>query len=56
MYEYVQTATGWRLCWGGAALYFRPTDGPDEAAANRDDRPAEAEEWEADEPLTAPAA
>jgi hypothetical protein len=21
MYEYVQTATGWVLCWGGAALY-----------------------------------
>ena len=21
MYEYVQTAEGWVLCWGGAALY-----------------------------------
>ena len=24
MYEYVQTATGWKLCWGGAALYRGP--------------------------------
>lgn len=49
MYEYVQTATGWMLCWGGAALYR-------ESAAvvpARDDRTARDEDSAADEPLTA---
>ena len=35
MYEYVQTATGWVLCWGGEALYREPPQivlAPDAAA------------------------
>ncbi len=30
MYEYIKTATGWVLCWGGVALY--PEVGAETAA------------------------
>jgi hypothetical protein len=49
MYEYVQTATGWVLCWGGATLYRQPAV----IVSIQDDPRARREDSTADEPLTA---
>ena len=49
MYEYVQTAEGWVLCWGGAALYREPAA----VVPAGDDRTPRGEDAAAAEPLTA---
>jgi hypothetical protein len=54
MYEYVQTATGWKLCWGGASLYRKTEKQRPPVVLVRDDGAAASVEKDADrEPVTA---
>ena len=56
MYEYIQTATGWRLCWGGAALYRESAEQRPPVVPAPDDRTAEAKEFAVGDPLAPQAA